>query len=62
MTSEPFNPADLEARVAAIRKLADELGKISLKQGKNVSQAERLAEALQQQAAALRSHIRRVRD
>lgn len=62
MTSERFSPSDLEARIAAIRKLADELGKVSLKSPKDLSQAERLAESLQAQAAVLRSKIRDQRD
>lgn len=59
MTSEPFDPADLEARIAAIRRLADELGKVRLKNSGSLTEAERLAESLQEQAAALRSRIRR---
>jgi hypothetical protein len=61
MTSEPFDPADLEARIAAIRRLADELGKVRLKGSASLTEAERLAESLQEQAAALRSRIRRTR-
>jgi len=59
MTSEPFNPAELEARIAAIRKLADDLGKVPVNRRQQLSEAERLAEELQEQAAALRSKIRR---
>ena len=59
MTSEPFDPADLEARIAAIRRLADELAKVRLKNSGSLTEAERLAESLQEQAAALRSRIRR---
>jgi len=62
MTSQPFDPRDLEARIAAIRKLADELAKVSLKKKGAPSEAERLAAALQEQAAALRSRLRDLPD
>lgn len=63
MTSEPFNPADLEARIAAIRQLADQLANVDVKKKRAaLSQAERLAESLQEQAAALRSRLRRFND
>jgi HPt (histidine-containing phosphotransfer) domain-containing protein len=59
MTSERFSASDLEARVAAIRKLAEELEKLPLRQPTSFAEAERLAEALQQQAASLRFQLRK---